>query len=248
MFGGYDMSFVDTATGCAAVDDVDTVMKTTDAGNSWTGHAYIPGARRIQMFDKLSGWVLADSGLLRTSNGGDSWTLVVAETALTALRFCDAGFGVAVGKGGAILRTNDSGATWHRDTVDNPVNLYAVCVLDSTHAWAAGDEGVVLGLGDRSIPHIDEPVQAYRGLGVGRLWPNPCSGTLWLRVGGKSGLVHVYDDSGRRVRTVSCASDRTLEVDVSDLPTGVYIARFAAQRSANVRFVILRYRPRPGCS
>jgi hypothetical protein len=138
VYNYYDASFTDTETGWAVWD---VVYKTTSAGASWQTLTTNLGARRIQMFDSLNGWIMTTSGLMHTTNGGDSWTTAVSQSGLQALRFCDPQNGVAVGGSGTILRTTDSGSTWLRDTAEDPTDLYCVCMLDSAHAWAAGDSG-----------------------------------------------------------------------------------------------------------
>jgi hypothetical protein len=217
------------------------VYKTASAGDSWRTLTTELGARRIQMFDSLNGWIMTTSGLMRTTNGGDSWTTAVSQSGLKALRFCDPRNGVAVGLGGMILRTIDSGATWLRDTAENPKDLYSMCVLDSAHAWAAGDSGVVLGLGDWALPGVEDLGRSgIRKLMLASVRPNPCRGLLRLDCRGGPGSVVVYDNCGRPVRSLGCAPDRTEEFDLRDLPAGVYFARVASSPQNAIRFVLLR--------
>jgi hypothetical protein len=235
---GYDASFIDQQPGWAAWN---SVGRTTNGGDSWFAKTADIGARRIQMFDSLSGWVMTTSGLLHTMDGGDSWTTVVAQSGLKAMRFLDPSNGVAVGSGGLILRTTDAGNTWLTDTAETSLDLYAVWMVDSVHAWAAGDSGVVLGMGDWALPGVEE--QAERQPARPELtyvWPNPCRGTLWLALRGGTGSVVVYDDCGRPVASVQCAPARAEKLDLQRLPAGVYFARVLSSPQASARFVLLR--------
>ncbi|MBM3330761.1 hypothetical protein FJY68_02780 [candidate division WOR-3 bacterium] len=234
---GYDAWFIDTLTGWAVWD---SVGMTTNGGDSWSPKTANIGARRIQMFDTLNGWVLSTYGLMQTTNGGDSWTTVVAETGLKAMRFCNPRHGVAVGLNGRILRTTDAGASWMPDTASAAMDLCSVFMVDSAHAWAVGAEGLVLGFGDWAKPGIDGETQLPLPVLLARAWPNPCRGTLWITVRDGAGSVVVYDDCGRPVAKVQSSTRRTEKLDLRSLPTGVYFARAASSPRAGVRFVLLR--------
>jgi photosystem II stability/assembly factor-like uncharacterized protein len=235
--GYYDASFIDSLTGWACADKIG---KTTTAGDSWQVLTSNIGARRIQMFDSLNGWVMTTSGLMSTTNGGDSWTTAVSQVGLQAMRFCDPRNGIAVGLGGTILRTTDAGVTWLRDTAEYSADLYSVCMLDSTHAWAGGGFGLVLGMGDWAVPGVEERRQFPSRFQLARAWPNPCRGTLWLGCRGGAGSIVVYDDCGRPVRGVRCTSARAEKLDLRDLPVGVYFVRVTSSPRTGFRFVLLR--------
>jgi photosystem II stability/assembly factor-like uncharacterized protein len=66
----------------------------------------------VSFVDANIGTAVGDSGtILRTSDGGDSWTLQSSGThaALLGVSFVDANTGTAVGSGGTILRTVTGG-------------------------------------------------------------------------------------------------------------------------------------------
>jgi photosystem II stability/assembly factor-like uncharacterized protein len=234
---GYDVSFVDNQTGWAAWD---SVGKTTNGGDSWFPKTANIGARRIQMFDTLNGWVLSTSGLMQTTNGGDSWTTVVAESGLQAMRFCNPQYGVAVGLNGRILRTTDAGVTWMPDTASAAMDLYAVSMIDSAHAWAVGALGLVLGFGDWAKPGVEERMQSPSPIRLTGAWPNPCRGVLWVQCRGGPESVVVYDGCGRPVASVHCTPARAERLDLRRMPSGVYFARVASAPQAGARFVLLR--------
>jgi photosystem II stability/assembly factor-like uncharacterized protein len=238
-----DLSFIDSLTGWASLYN-GKIAWTTNAGNSWTDRTDDVGARRIQMFDSLNGWVLSTSGLMHTTTGGVSWDTVVAESGLKAMRFCNPRHGVAVGAGGVILHTTDAGVTWLRDTIvlgtENYLDLHAVWMVDSAHAWAAGENGIVLGMGDWALPGIEEQRQLLNPLRLVGVWPNPCRRTLWVQCRGGPGTIAVYDNSGRPVAKRQCSLAGAQELDLRGLPAGVYFARATSSPQSSIRFVLLR--------
>ncbi len=96
-----------------------TLLSTSDGGVTWRKEAF-PAAdsiRDIFFLDRLNGWILCgrdrlrpDKGsnrsyLMRTANGGDSWTPVefaLSTEAMTRFFFAKTGEGYSVGEGGII--------------------------------------------------------------------------------------------------------------------------------------------------
>lgn len=235
--GGYDVSFTDTVTGWASWE---AIGKTTNAGVDWQDLTPNVGARRIQMFDSLDGWVSSTSGLIYTTDGWASWDTAVAESGLKALHFCNPRHGVAVGLGGAILHTTDAGVTWLRDSSPTSLSLYAVFMLDSVHAWAAGDSGIVLGMGDWAAPGVEERSSPPDPFTAACVWPSPCRGKLMVRCPKGVGAVVIYDNSGRPVTSVRCSSAQVQELDLRRYPAGVYFLHAASSSGVDTRFVLLR--------
>ena len=70
--------------------------------------------------------------ILRTTDGGATWTLQTSGTtnALNAVSFVDAKTGTAVGVRGTIVRTTDGGATWTPQTSGTTETLNGVSFVD----------------------------------------------------------------------------------------------------------------------
>jgi hypothetical protein len=193
------------------------------------------------MLDTLRGWILTSAGVLRTSDGGDTWKQVLTQDSFGTMWFCDSVNGVCAGSRGRVLRTIDGGTTWLADTTGVTWNIRSVFMLDSTHAWAVGDSGIVLGYGDWAVPGVEERNQCQSGtLELVSVWPSPCRGTLWLKCRSVLGSVVVYDDCGRPVASVQCTPSRAEKLDLRSLPVGVYFARVRSSLRTGVRFVLLR--------
>lgn len=112
--------FIDRGTGIAAGQN-GVIIKTTDAGASWTGKPSNSTMEFIDMAfrDESVGYLLArdpsqkmNSAVYRTSDGGESWNLVktVSRVSLNSLTLIGQSTVTAVG--GGMLRSTDDGTTW----------------------------------------------------------------------------------------------------------------------------------------
>ncbi len=125
------------------------VLRTTDGGLTWPMTSLMPFGTYYGMdfVDAQHGWV-AGTQVFRTSDGGVSWVHVHTPAAT----MWDVGFapgsepftGWAVGAGGTVMRTQDSGATWSASQIPGYTGtLLALSVVDASTLWVAGDQGFV---------------------------------------------------------------------------------------------------------
>ena len=95
------------------------ILVSTDDGASWT-QAQVPTRAlltAVHMHDERTGWAVGhDAVILRTKDGGETWTLVhqapEEELPLLDVWFRDERTGFAVGAYGYFLATEDGGETW----------------------------------------------------------------------------------------------------------------------------------------
>jgi photosystem II stability/assembly factor-like uncharacterized protein len=122
-----------------------------------------------------------DTCVLRTSDGGGTWTIVCRSSGLgpfNKLQMISPSTGFA---GGAGLRnTSDGGATWSREqnNIPNPPGtyhdvgpdgwVYGLTVLDGGHIWTAGYDGYIAGVIYHRVPERPQPDPA-----------NPNGNTPW---------------------------------------------------------------------
>jgi photosystem II stability/assembly factor-like uncharacterized protein len=80
--------------------------------------------------------------ILRTEDGGYTWTLIPSGTdkALYAMRFVDRNKGWIVGQEGLILHTEDGGKSWSPQTSHANVYLFSVEFVNDQEGWAVGDK------------------------------------------------------------------------------------------------------------
>lgn len=138
-----------------AVGDAGEVLRTSDAGATWTrvpsNTAFNLNAVRFTTASEA--WAAGNNGtLLRTTNAGATWSVVASGTsdALHGLWFATRDTGWAVGANGTVLRTFDRGASWQKL---NPTaaTLRGVAFAGTRFGWAVGDNGTVVGTTDRGL-------------------------------------------------------------------------------------------------
>lgn len=129
----------------------DAVWMTSDGGGRWSRHPLPrmsrPGFRTDVDFPRAgTGWVVDSAGgVLKTTNGGQSWRSQHAGTslALESVSFVSANDGWIVGGGGLILHTSDGGGHWKREASGTTKTLMCAAFADRLHGCAVGS-GILL--------------------------------------------------------------------------------------------------------
>ena len=204
------------------------VLTSTDGGASWR-RTVVTGCkwevRDVAFTDAEHGCVLTSTSadwtdwqdwgsvVLRTTNGGKSWTKIdlgqVSTYSLTSLTFSGAKTGWAVGD--RILKTTDGGASWHDTGAAVPdagtshvaeAALFGVAASRG-HVWAVGAGQLILSTLDTSADTA-APVTCDDG---DRLWHNAAVTThLTATDAGGSGVkVTQYRIDGGRWQTLTAA-------------------------------------------
>ncbi|HEX8455684.1 MAG TPA: YCF48-related protein [Pyrinomonadaceae bacterium] len=148
--------FVDETRGWA-VGSKGALLWTADGGRTW-GLRRAPvedTLRDVYFTDERTGWLVCErsiyllktkeearSYLLKTTDGGESWTRVLvtgAETdvLLTRVAFADDSRGWAFGEMGALYATTDGGASWERRTLPTKHLLLGGAFL-AGQGWLVG--------------------------------------------------------------------------------------------------------------
>ena len=148
----YGLKFADVNTGWA-VGLGGVVLKTTDAGSSWTHQD--PGTTKdlygVAFADASNGWVAGLTGTIRhTTNGGATWTAQSDGNTynLRAVANLDANNAIAVGDKGVtystIAYTSNGGTSWALGTTPSTIQLNGVAISSANQAWAVGAGGTIL--------------------------------------------------------------------------------------------------------
>lgn len=151
------------------------IRHTTDGGTTWKlqyEQKYDPtkayGFGSIWFIDDTTGWASGYqdgdmgyfTGIVRTTDGGRTWTESQSQEPLMSLRFLDANVGVGVGaarpvgymgnpggsprRDGIIMLTTDSGESWSEEYRVNDRRLLHVFVSKSGQCWSVGERGAII--------------------------------------------------------------------------------------------------------
>jgi len=108
-----------------AVGERGIILTSDDNGASWKQSPVPTSAvlTAVYMYDRDLGWAVGhDSVVLKTTDGGDTWTVThfapELEQPLFDVWFADADNGLAVGAYGYVLVSNDGGDTWQESSLD----------------------------------------------------------------------------------------------------------------------------------
>ena len=141
------------------VGDRGHILYSDDNGNSWV-QSKVP---TIQMLTAVHfptaqiGYAVGhDAIVLKTVNGGESWTRMYDDLSLKAplldVWFQDVNKGIALGAYGTILETTNAGKTWNdiRDRIENEEELHfnAISGDDRGNLYIVGEAGLVFYSGD----------------------------------------------------------------------------------------------------
>jgi photosystem II stability/assembly factor-like uncharacterized protein len=127
----------------------------TDGGAGWAFQPFYfdnneGGATDVFFFDQntgvVSGTVFDGSGAIaRTTDGGMNWSTLFFDQFVQGLHFPQPTSGFAVGWGGRILHSTDSGITWIDQTSGTSANLNDVSFAsDALRGIAVGESGTIL--------------------------------------------------------------------------------------------------------
>ncbi|MGQ0621280.1 MAG: WD40/YVTN/BNR-like repeat-containing protein [Panacagrimonas sp.] len=128
------------------------VILTSEDGKTWQQARSPVGVMltRLRFTDAQTGWALGyDASILKTVDGGSSWTLQhydAAARALYDLVFLDAQHGLAVGAYGSYLETTDGGASWTaRESALSALGMHfnSILKLGDGSLFIAGERGLM---------------------------------------------------------------------------------------------------------
>ena len=136
-----------TSTTVLAVGDFNTILRSTDAGSTWTiiGQNSTEPLRSISRVNDQVAWVLGYYGsVLMTSDGGLTWQArhdSAGNYSMYCIDFVNSAIGWAGGYHGscaAIWYTNDSGQSWMEQQVPGCAGIQDIDFVNDSTGWAVG--------------------------------------------------------------------------------------------------------------
>jgi photosystem II stability/assembly factor-like uncharacterized protein len=130
--------FTDIQFGWIAGED-GTILHTTNSGSNWVKQSgpSTSDINSIYFIDKNLGWC-AGVGLLKTTDGGSSWSSHHTYANLNSVYFVDSNNGWAVGKAGMLLKTTNGGENWFIKSSGTSEDLCSIYFIDSDIGWILG--------------------------------------------------------------------------------------------------------------
>ncbi len=167
-------------------------------GLQWTWQNPTPQGNDLYSVHAISTTTVVAVGevgsIIRTTNGGSTWTLIKSgycgsDATLYDVYFPTSTIGYAVGDGGVILKSTNAGASWQPQTSGKTSTLYGVSFVNKDTGVVVGASGVIL-----------------RTLNGGTSWIQQTSGTTTklLEVTFKSTTLAVaVGDSGKIIKSTN---------------------------------------------
>ena len=122
------------------------IMKTSDAGATWEVRPVPFSIRSLQFASRDSGWAVGPVEVLRSIDGGESWTIHDCGPFgwIGNLLFLDTLNGWVSGGGGFMTATRDGGVTWEAQSSGTTRNIVEHFFLDGNTGWyVARSPGVI---------------------------------------------------------------------------------------------------------
>lgn len=132
------------------------ILKTIDGGKFWTKAIYginiphFPGKADGEIFssvfftDKNTGYTVGNDFILKTTNGGDTWTSEQTHNFFLRSVFFKDSSGYAVGQYGIIVETKNRGSSWKLQKLKTGERLNSVYCTNRNKVYIVGDNGTIL--------------------------------------------------------------------------------------------------------
>jgi len=212
------------------------VMKTVDGGDNWFSLGLDIDCwemKDIEIIDENTVYVTGCDFILKTENGGESWSYLNLPNENTinfnSVSFVNENLGFAVGSGEeeTILKTTNAGVSWEILESPTPVNLTRATFFNENQGLIFGNAGVVFRLDTGLFVNLEEqmpPTMTDHSL---KLFPNPASDQINigpLFPGNDFKRVDIYNIQGIPLRSYKAyAGQQYLTLSISDLSPGIYV-------------------------
>jgi photosystem II stability/assembly factor-like uncharacterized protein len=199
------------------------------------------GYNAIYMVDSLNGWIVGDGGIIAHTSDGKNWfeqTNTSTKT-LFDVFFLNTQEGWTIGSGGTILQTTNGGNTWNIVGAGLTTNsLTGVHFTSSTNGYVVGNGKTLLKYGE--ILGIGEDPEDL----LFTIFPNPAKGKFGvqsLEFEVENATIELLDLNGRKLLEKQIpAGVGEIEVDVSNLQSGIYFCRLIAGNKSSTQKLLIQ--------
>ena len=133
--------------------DSTLIYKTIDQGLSWTyvsGTPALSASGSIWFTDSVTGYLSKSIGTIaKTIDGGSTWIQQFSSAGtfgINKVYFVSHEIGFFICDNGNIFKTNDGGNVWQLQSNTNPLSLFSIFFPTLSHGFAAGGDGVSMGV------------------------------------------------------------------------------------------------------
>jgi photosystem II stability/assembly factor-like uncharacterized protein len=229
----FSFFFTDASTGYAVGT---SIIKTTDGGMTWNTVLNLLSDQLKSVFftDANTGYAVGSSGtIIKTIDAGLTWDAqsIGATLYLNTVYFTDANTGYAVGSSGTIIKTIDAGLTWDAQSSGTTSWLNSIYFPTFDTGYIVGDNGTILKTtnGGGYPVGLNDQQQTANTLTI---YPNPASTTITIETPSKWSL-SILNFTGQQLLQQGI-TESTTTLDVSGLPSGIYVVKLAGEKGMQV--------------
>jgi photosystem II stability/assembly factor-like uncharacterized protein len=128
------------------VGEYGSILKTTDAGNSWQikNTNTTAWVKSVFFLDANNGYAGADGVLLKTTDGGETWSILAGLpfVRFNSIHFIDINTGFSAASGGTIYKTINGGNSWTSCATLGNMDLSAVHFINANTGYVAGPQHI----------------------------------------------------------------------------------------------------------
>jgi photosystem II stability/assembly factor-like uncharacterized protein len=227
---GSKILFLDAQIGFVIASDhagVCRLYRTTNGGLSWSQRLAV-GVGPLRGIDFVSdsiGFVGGESGVFyKTTDAGQTWNSLAINGPVNvyALDFATEQIGFLGAAGGMVLRTIDGGNFWTSDILDSNITVTYVKAINTTMAYALGDDSTLY-----KRDYIAGANAGVSPLNEISIYPNPTQGAVHI-VMPATLLLRQWQLRDLRGQVMDAGTG--LDVDMQDLPSGLYILEVTSSK------------------
>lgn len=220
------MSFLDTITGMATRFDSNTqlwsLIRTTDGGRSWSSlYSSTDTLSQLIFTSELNGYIISDSSLLHTSDGGLTINRLVTPNTekLNDLYCLNDSVIYCIGNDGEIMHSTDFGQSWTLEDIGS-MDLIKIKMFDIEMGYVSSSDQYLYAIG---LDLTGSSQMKYQPELL--ITPNPSSS--FITVSTDMGIcninnIKILDMNGKELPIMQTGANY---FDVSDLPWGVYFLK-----------------------